>query len=270
MQGSHRLESDESARDSRAWSALSHDPRVGRPVIPCSRGCAGSPQSVAVQEQRVGARVPPIEMTAGYVRVKDANDPLHDGPPRIRRVEILRNGTSRKVVTLDVASRTMQRVAIGASGKERRAPTDRLLVSVGGLGAAPPETTGTALQRQSPWRRSRSTRSGTTPRPRGPSRARRRRCRRSARERAVDGSEGGPPRVCVHGRGVRDRRDRGRHAPHAEPLRGSLRQWHGLRAGLDARPCRPHALRERPARAHHGAKQSPLTRSKRDPCKHAC
>lgn len=144
-------------------------------------------------------------MTAGYVRVKDANDPLHDGPPRIRRVEILRNGTSRKVVTLDVASRTMQRVAIGASGKERRAPTDRLLVSVGGLGAAPPETTGTALQRQSPWRRSRSTRSGTTPRPRGPSRARRGRCRRSARERAVDGSEGGPPRVCVHGRGVRDR-----------------------------------------------------------------
>jgi len=124
------------------------------------------------------ARVEAIEMTAGYVRVKDAND-LFTMNHRIRRVEILRNGTSLKAVTLDVASRTMQRVAIGASGgdfqivvketapgskadwrevvvselrvlgvpgKERRAPSDRLLVYVGGLDAAPPETTGTVLE----------------------------------------------------------------------------------------------------------------------------
>jgi hypothetical protein len=98
---------------------------------------------------------------------------------RIKRVDLLRNGALLRTADLDVGSRALQRLVIGTAGgefqvvvretvpgteaswrevvvselrvlgtpgKERRAPTDRLFVSVGSLDAAAPEATGTALE----------------------------------------------------------------------------------------------------------------------------
>ncbi len=117
------------------------------------------------------AHVDAIELTAGYVRVKGKQD-LFTMNHRVKRVEIVRDGQPLKLAVLDVQSRVMQRVpldtaggefkvlvketlpgsevkwrevvvsefrVLGKPGRERRAPSDRIIVSIGSLDARPPE-----------------------------------------------------------------------------------------------------------------------------------
>ena len=119
----------------------------------------------------VDAHVDAIELTAGYARVKGQQD-LFTMNHRVSLLEISRDGKLFKLVPLDVQSRALQRVPINAAGgefklvvketvpgseakwrevvisefrvlgkpgAERRPSTDRLVVSVGSLDAAPPE-----------------------------------------------------------------------------------------------------------------------------------
>ena len=117
------------------------------------------------------AHVDAIELTAGYVRVKGQQD-FFTMNHRVKRVEILRDGQLLKSASLDVQSRVLQRVPIdtaggefrvvvketvpgtevkwrevvvsefrvlGKPGRERRAASDRIVVSIGSLDAPPPE-----------------------------------------------------------------------------------------------------------------------------------